>query len=166
LTDRERATVLAALRCWRQGLAESATKGPVLIDQADVDNTVIPLTVGEIDDLCQRLESDPPVNPLAFDAQEPLVIKRFLRSGEFDVGSVRTVHDLYEQAGGMLDRSCCWDLCGECVFEGEDGHHYVGTVEFVISQANAKYVKEVLEEIACEQEFDHQSATSSAGDSH
>jgi hypothetical protein len=166
LTDRERATVLAALRCWRQGLAESATMGPALTDQADVDNTVVPLTVGEIDDLCQRLESATLENPLAFDAQKPLVIKRFLRSGEFDVGSIRTVHDLYEQAGGMPDRSCCWDHCGEYVFEGEDGHHYVGTVEFVINQANAKYVQEVLEEIACEQEFDGQSATSSAGESH
>jgi hypothetical protein len=161
LTDRERATLVAALRSWQRSQTANAPQGVVLMDQADVHDAGTPLTAGEVDELCQRMAS-PPENPLAFDARQPLAVKRFLRSGEFEAGSVRSVHDLYEQAGGMLDRSCCWDLCGECVFESADGRFYAGTIEFVVCEASPEYVREVLEEIACEQEADRRMADSGA----
>jgi hypothetical protein len=56
LTDRELATVLAALRYWQQDLAEN-DDGP--ISDHFIDHT--PLTVEEIDDLCERLNVSPVV---------------------------------------------------------------------------------------------------------
>ena len=50
LTDRELATVLASLRYWQQDLAEN--------DDSPISEHFIaesPLTVEEIDDLCERL---------------------------------------------------------------------------------------------------------------
>jgi hypothetical protein len=49
-TERELATVLAALRYWQQDLAENED-GPIC--EHFTDQT--PLTVEEIDDLCERL---------------------------------------------------------------------------------------------------------------
>ena len=49
LTDRELATVLAALRRWQQDLAEN--DGPISAHFADQT----PLSVEEIDELCERL---------------------------------------------------------------------------------------------------------------
>jgi hypothetical protein len=101
-------------------------------------------------------EADPVVataeqmgNRLAFGAKDPLRIRRWLRSGELD-RSCQTVQDLYDQAGAMLDRACSGDICGPCVFQGEDGAWYVGTVEFHIGPANPAYVQELLEEDAAE----------------
>jgi hypothetical protein len=50
LTNRELATVLASLRYWQQDLAENEV-GP--ISEQFFDES--PLTVEEIDDLCERL---------------------------------------------------------------------------------------------------------------
>ena len=55
LTERELATVLAALRYWQQDLAEN--DGP--ISEHFVDQT--PLTVEEIDDLCELLNYHPAI---------------------------------------------------------------------------------------------------------
>ena len=52
LTDRELATVLAALRYWQQDLADN-DDGPICPDH--FTDTITPLTVDEIDDLCERL---------------------------------------------------------------------------------------------------------------
>jgi hypothetical protein len=52
LTGRELATVLAALRCWQQRLDDSEGKAPI---RNHFDDTVTPLTAGEIDGLCERL---------------------------------------------------------------------------------------------------------------
>jgi hypothetical protein len=49
LADRELATVLAALRYWQQDLAEN--DGPI----CEHFDEHTPLTVEEIDDLCERL---------------------------------------------------------------------------------------------------------------
>jgi hypothetical protein len=57
LTDRELATVLAALRYWQQDLAEN--DGPISEHFADVT----PLSVEEIDDLCERLNCAVRVGP-------------------------------------------------------------------------------------------------------
>ena len=52
LSDRELATVLAALRYWQQDLAED-DDGPISSEHFDL--TITPLSVEEIDELCQRL---------------------------------------------------------------------------------------------------------------
>ena len=57
LTDRELATVLASLRYWQQELTANEDEGPISPDHFDEDTT--PLTVQEIDDLCQRLNCGP-----------------------------------------------------------------------------------------------------------
>jgi hypothetical protein len=57
LSARELATVLAALRYWQQDLAASSKEedGPISPDH--FDETIAPLTVQEIDDLCERLNA-------------------------------------------------------------------------------------------------------------
>lgn len=50
LTDRELATILAALRYWQQDLAENPD-GPI----SEHFEEATPLTVEEIDELCERL---------------------------------------------------------------------------------------------------------------
>lgn len=52
ITPRDLATVLAALRYWQQDLAENDGAGPISPDHFD---DCEPLTVEEIDDLCERL---------------------------------------------------------------------------------------------------------------
>lgn len=51
LTDRELATVLAALRYWQQDLAAHDDEGHI----REYFNTVTPLSVEEIDNLRERL---------------------------------------------------------------------------------------------------------------
>lgn len=53
LSDKELATVLAALRYWQQDLANAQgdDEGPISPHFEDVE----PLSAGEIDDLCERL---------------------------------------------------------------------------------------------------------------
>jgi hypothetical protein len=140
LTTRELATVVAALRHWQRSL-QKAGLSPITEHFAEVT----PLGVAEIDQLCERLNI-PSENPLAFGAENPLKIKRWLRAGEFDVDSDRTVQDIYERAGELLDKACSWDICGECVFEGEDGKFYVGSVEFHLGEAYPDHVRSILEE--------------------
>ena len=53
--DRELATVLAALRYWQQDLADNEENGP--ISPEHFDEEVTPLTVEEIDELCERLNT-------------------------------------------------------------------------------------------------------------
>jgi hypothetical protein len=53
LTDRELATVLAALRYWQRELDEC---GPPPIAEP-FDDAITPLTADEIDDLCERLNT-------------------------------------------------------------------------------------------------------------
>jgi hypothetical protein len=56
LTDRELATVLAALRYWQQELAANNDAAPISDHFQDGPT---PLTVDEIDDLCERLNLGP-----------------------------------------------------------------------------------------------------------
>ena len=53
LSRRELATLLAALRYWQQDLAKHEDGGPIIADHFDSQTT--PLSVEEIDDLCERL---------------------------------------------------------------------------------------------------------------
>jgi hypothetical protein len=58
LSARELATVLAALRYWQQDLErneEEEDSGPIIADH--FDETITPLTVEEIDELCERLNA-------------------------------------------------------------------------------------------------------------
>ena len=83
-------------------------------------------------------------------------IKRWLRDGNDGLGGEdQDIYDsdsLLDAAGRALDKAYSHDIVGECVFEGEDGKFYVGCVEFVISEANPDYVRELLVEIAEEQD--------------
>ena len=58
-TDRELATILAALRYWQQDLAANE-EGPI----SEHFNEHTPLTVDEIDDLCERINCGPSANPV------------------------------------------------------------------------------------------------------
>jgi uncharacterized Zn finger protein (UPF0148 family) len=79
--------------------------------------------------------------------QYPIGIKRFIRDGHMD-GSVtpKDTAELLEWAGHTLDKACSHDICGEILFEGNDGKVYCLTVEAVIGEANPKYVEAVLSE--------------------
>ena len=54
LNDRERATVLAALRYWQDEMSPHA---PAATYPEHFAGGVEPLTAGEIDDLCERLNA-------------------------------------------------------------------------------------------------------------
>jgi hypothetical protein len=56
LSDRELATVLAALRYWQHDLAENEEEGPIGQEHFA---EVTPLSVAEIDGLCERLNCEP-----------------------------------------------------------------------------------------------------------
>ncbi len=76
-------------------------------------------------------------------------IKKWLRDGNegFAAQGLDDTDDILCAAGRLLDHACSHDIVGEVLFRGEDGKYYVGTVEFVIAEANPEYVKDVLEEI-------------------
>jgi len=80
-------------------------------------------------------------------------IKRWIRDGGscesngFNSDGITTDDQLLSVAGRLLDKACSHEIVGEVLFEGEDGKMYVGTVEFIISEANPDYVKDVLEQI-------------------
>jgi hypothetical protein len=57
LSERELATVLAALRYWQQDLNENQEDSP--ISPVHFDIVITPLTVEEIDELCERLNCKP-----------------------------------------------------------------------------------------------------------
>lgn len=114
LTNRERATVLAALRCWQQ--ARSAHEPQTVHSPDHFDDALTPLTPAEVDDLCERLNRAPlpgetarqlfslaaPIQVWLPQANHPsaaiaLLGKRF-QSGDFvEV----TVHGLIPASGGF-----------------------------------------------------------------
>jgi hypothetical protein len=55
-TDRELATLLAALRYWQQGLDDNDGEAPL---RDHFEDEVTPLTPEEINDLCERLNCGP-----------------------------------------------------------------------------------------------------------
>lgn len=79
-------------------------------------------------------------------------IKRWIRNGNSGLAYCNTEEALLESAGNLLDKAYSHDIVGEVLFEGEDGKMYVGTVEFVIAEANPEYVKDVLAQIKKEDE--------------
>ena len=75
---------------------------------------------------------------------DQMEIKKWISTGNLD-GEPKNTEGIMEQAAGMLDTACSWDIAGEIVFQGEDGKYYVGCTEFHISEANPDYIKDVLE---------------------
>lgn len=74
-------------------------------------------------------------------------IKKWIRTGELDENDLpMTVKGLLEDAGAALDSAYSHEIMGEILFEGEDGRVYVGSVEFVVVEANPDYVKAIEEE--------------------
>jgi hypothetical protein len=71
-------------------------------------------------------------------------IKEWIRTGNLGE-EPKTTEELLDLAGEILDDACSWDIVGECVFIGEDGKTYVGTVEFHIGEANPAYVEQILQ---------------------
>jgi hypothetical protein len=73
LTDRELATVLAALRQWQMDWEADPTE---LADSPQFERGVEPLNSEEIDDLCEKLNRTEPGTPLGFFAREALEMNR------------------------------------------------------------------------------------------
>jgi hypothetical protein len=74
-------------------------------------------------------------------------IKRWIEDGNDGLAEeVGTTEELLERAGAALDQHYSHEIMGEVLFEGEDGKVYVGTVEFVVAEANPDYVKMILED--------------------
>jgi hypothetical protein len=75
-------------------------------------------------------------------------IAKWIRDGHYALSAngIEDTDDLLAAAGRALDKACSHDIVGECLFEGDDGKTYVGTVEFVINEANPEYVREVMDE--------------------
>jgi hypothetical protein len=75
-------------------------------------------------------------------------IKKWLRAGdENQLADAESTEEVLELAGQELDAACSEQILGECLFVGKNGKTYVGTVEFVITEANPEYVKDILEQI-------------------
>jgi len=77
-------------------------------------------------------------------------IKRWIRDGHAGLSAqdIDTTDLLLEAAGRCLDKACSHDIMGEILFESGDGKIYAGCVEFMITEANPEYVKDVLAEEA------------------
>ena len=77
-------------------------------------------------------------------------IKRWIRDGneEFEKQGFDDTEDILCAAGCLMDHAYSHEIVGEVLFEGEDGKFYVGTVEFVIAEANPDYARGVLDEEA------------------
>jgi len=74
-------------------------------------------------------------------------IRRWIRSGKIlRPHMIDTTEQLFEDVGQCLDDACSWEIVGECVFEGEDGKVYAGSVEFSIYEADPAYVRDLEQE--------------------
>jgi hypothetical protein len=75
-------------------------------------------------------------------------IVKWIRDGNdgLSASGLEDDDDLLDAAGRALDHACSWDIMGEVLFLADDGKHYVGCVEFMISEANPEYVAECIAE--------------------
>jgi hypothetical protein len=82
--------------------------------------------------------------------RETMKIKKWIKGDEvigFGNKLPKNTKALLKYAGVALDDACSHEIVGECLFQGQDGKYYAGTVEFVIQEANPEYVKSALEEL-------------------
>jgi len=61
-----------------------------------------------------------------------------------EIGEVNTISEIIENAGECLDSANSWDICGEVLFKA-GGKWYVGTTQFVLSEASEEYLKDSLD---------------------
>lgn len=66
---------------------------------------------------------------------------------ELSASGITDTDGLLQAAANALDNACSWDIVGPILFKGTDGEYYVGTVEFVISKANADYVADSIKDM-------------------
>ena len=92
------------------------------------------------------------IDRIKFDSEEPLEIKRWISSGEFDADDISHVGHVYEQAGNLLDHACASEIFGTVLFEGANGKYYTISVEGVLGEASPEWVKELLESFGDEDE--------------
>lgn len=78
-----------------------------------------------------------------------IIVDEWIHDGNdaLSASGITTESDLYEAAAGALDSACSYDIMGPILFKATDGKYYVGTVDFVISEADSDYVKGELEEL-------------------
>lgn len=82
---------------------------------------------------------------LSFGAAAPLKIKKWISRGELSGGE--DVEDVYARAGRLLDKAYATEAIGTVLFEGEDGKTYTATVEVVIGEADADFVKDIMQDL-------------------
>ena len=80
--------------------------------------------------------------------KEQLRIVKWIRDGNYGFKSqgIESQDELLEAAGRLMDKAYSHDIVGDCVFKASNGRHYVGTVEFVLSECSKDYMSELLEE--------------------
>lgn len=93
--------------------------------------------------------------------KKPNGIKRMIREGE--LSDPCSIPELLEQCGRLLDKAYSHEILGEVMFEDNDGDIFVVTVEASIGVGNPKYVKEVLAEVAAEEEAERDWEESEGG---
>lgn len=84
---------------------------------------------------------------IRFESDNPLRIVRVISEGQMDGKYLGHLGHVYEQAGNLLDDSCAYEILGDVLVECEDGKFYVMSVEGLLSEADATYVKNKLDEL-------------------
>lgn len=97
-------------------------------------------------------QEETPRDRLKFGAENPLKVKRWVRSGELP-NDLTDVGQVYAAAGRLLDAACSHDILGTVLFEGEDGKYYTLTVEAVLGEASPEFVRETLDEQADDAQY-------------
>lgn len=62
-----------------------------------------------------------------------------------DLSDNATTEELNKHAGRVLDKHCSGEIIGDCLFIGENGKFYSGSVEFVIFEVSPAEAKEIQE---------------------
>jgi hypothetical protein len=73
-------------------------------------------------------------------------ILKWIRDGHHGVSDCEDLDELLDAAGRAMDKAYAQDIMGDIIFLGEDGKAYVGTVNFVVSEADPGYLEAVLDE--------------------
>lgn len=137
LTNRELGTVLAALRYWQRSCPHN---GDELWNIATDEGSFSALDADEIDDLCSAINTSSTI------PEDDDHISELLEAADFPVAVGDTVQDLINSTGRFLD--ACTEPTTLYFRTDKGACWYVGTVEFVISEASPKAVLERQQELA------------------